>query len=192
MSRLFSFFALFLIAVGLLFAEPCQAQQAVLRVGDTLELRLSGVPGDEIGGFSAGQTIDDGGMLNLPYIGKIKVAGLDVSQAQQLIESKLKSEKIFTNPTVTLSIQANMRLVNVTGEVKSSGRVSYTADMTLMSAIAGAGGFSDFADKKHVKLTREGKVQDIDTRKIAKDPSLDVRLLPGDQVYIPQSSGFLW
>lgn len=184
------FFASLWIALSLLAAVPAiQAQQAVLRVGDTLDIRLSGVPADEIAAFSASaiQTIDDGGMINIPYIGKIKVAGIDNSQAQQLIEGKLKADKIFTTPTVTINIQQNMRLVNVSGEVKSSGRLTWTADLSLMSAVAGAGGFNDFADRKHVKLVRAGKVVVIDTTKLAKDPSLDIKVLPGDQIIVPQS-----
>jgi len=184
-----SIFVLFLIAAGLFASHPCLAQQAVFRVGDTLEIRLSGVPPEEIGAFSAPQTIDDGGMLNLPYIGKVKISGMDAAQAQRLIEGKLQSEKIYTNPTVTLSIQTNTRLINVTGEVKASGRIPYSSDMTVMSAIAAASGFSDFADKKHVKLVREGKMKVYDTTKFTTKPELDQKVLPGDQIYVPQSSG---
>ena len=183
MKRLF--FAFFLTA--LLLPLPCFAQ-AVLRAGDTVDIRLAQVPTEDIAAFGSVQVIDEGGMLNLPYIGKIKISGMDVSQAQQLIETKLKEGKIFTNPTVTLT--PSTRLVNVTGEVKSPGRQSYTADLTVMSAIGGAGGFNDFADKRHVKLVCSGKVQVIDTTKIANNPDLDIKVLPGDQIII-QQSGFL-
>lgn len=187
MKRLLSFLALWAIVAGFSAPRACFAQ-AVLRVGDTVDIRLSGVPPEEISAFSAPQSIDEGGMLNIPYIGKIKVSGLDADKTQQLIESKLKTGKIYTNPTVTINIAPN-RFVNVTGEVKSPQRVQFTADLKLSSAIAGASGFNDFADKKHVKLTREGIVQEIDYRKIAKDPSQDIKLLPGDQIFVPQSSG---
>jgi len=188
MKRFFQCITLFWLLALLLAPGRCLAQ-AVLRAGDTVEIRLSGVPAEEIASFSAPQTVDDSGMLNMPYIGKIKVAGLDADKAQQLIESKLKADKIYTNPTVTLGL-GNSRYVNVTGEVKSPGRIAYTADMTLMSAIAGASGFNDFADKKHVKLTRDGKVTEYDTRKFIKDPSLDVKVLPGDQVTVLQAGIF--
>ena len=131
-------------------------------------------------------------MLNMSYIGRIKVIGLDCSQVQQIIESRLKEQKIYTHPTVTVTPQSTSRLVNVTGEVKTGGRLQYTADMTVMTAIGGAGGFNDFADKKHVKLTRDGKVQTIDTTKFAKDPAQDVKVLPGDQVFVPQAGLFSW
>ncbi|MEI6560826.1 MAG: polysaccharide biosynthesis/export family protein [Verrucomicrobiota bacterium] len=182
----------FLLLLAAFFSPRLCFAQAVLRAGDTVEIRLSGVPAEEIGVFSTTQAIDDGGMINLSYIGKIKVIGMDCSVVQQMIESKLKEDKIYTNPTVTVTPQSGTRLVNVTGEVKSSGRLSYTADMTVMNAIGGAGGFNDFADKKRVKLTRNGKVQEIDATKFIKDPSKDVKVLPGDQIFVPQAGIFSW
>ena len=186
MKRLFQILALFLIAAGF-FSPRTGLAQAVLRVGDSVDIRLGGVPAEETAALTATQTIDDSGMVNLPYIGKIKIAGLDSDKAQQVIEARLVSGKIYTNPTITLNVQTSSRFVNVTGEVKGSGRVPYTADLTVMSAIAAASGFNDFADKKRVKLTRNGKVEVIDTRKFAIDPSLDVKVLPGDQIFVPQS-----
>ena len=191
MKRLFSFISALLFVAGLFAGRTCQAQ-AVLRPGDTVEVRLGGVPAEEIGAFSILQAIDDGGMLNLSHIGKIKVAGLDVSEAQRLIEGKLRSDKIYTSPVITINVQTNTRLISVTGEVKASGRLSYTADLTVMTAIAGAGGFNDFADKKHVKLIRAGKMQMLDTTKFTSNPELDLKVLPGDQIFVPQSSGLPW
>jgi polysaccharide biosynthesis/export protein VpsN len=189
----FTFLASLFLAVCLaLSGGVAQAQQATLRAGDNVDIRVSGIPGDEISVVSATQTIDEDGQLNIAYIGKVKVAGMDAASAQRAIESRMVSDKIFTHPIVTVSVQSGMRLVNVTGEVKSSGRLQYTPDLTVMSAIAGAGGFSDFADRKHVKLVRAGKVQVLDTTKFSKDPSLDVKVLPGDQVYIPQAGVFTW
>ena len=189
----FSFFASLCLAACLaLSGGVAQAQQATLRAGDNVDMRVSGIPGDEISVVSATQTIDEDGMLNIAYIGKVKISGMDAATAQRTIESRLIAEKIFTHPVVTISVQTGQRLVNVTGEVKSSGRLQYTPDLTIMAAIAGAGGFSDFADKKHVKLVRGGKVTVYDTNKFSKDPSLDVKVLPGDQVYVPQAGVFSW
>lgn len=191
MKRLFPFFACFLMAAALFAPRLCSAQ-AVFRSGDTVDIRLTGVPSEETNAFSVSQVVDEGGMINLAYIGKTKVAGLNNAQAQQVIEGKLKEGKIFTNPTVTISSQSGSRLINVTGEVKSAGRLQYTADLSLMSAIGAAGGFNDFADKKHVKLVREGTVTVIDATKIAKDPSKDVKVVPGDQIIVLQSGLFSW
>lgn len=180
--------ALLFILIGLALA-PRTFAQAVLRPGDVIEIRLAGVPTDEIASFSAQYTIDDQGSVNLPYIGTVKVAGTAPSQAQTVIESKLKSDQIYTHPNVTIGMQLGQRFVNVGGSVRAPGRIPYTPDLTLMSAINAAGGFNDFSDKKRVRLVHESKAQIFDTRKIFKDPTLDPKVFPGDQIEVPQS---LW
>jgi protein involved in polysaccharide export with SLBB domain len=161
--------------------------QASVRNGDTIDIRLSGVPSEETATFNASYTVDDKGMINLPYINEIKVEGLLPNQIQDVIQNKLKEEKIYTKPTITVQTQSQARYVNVDGEVKSVQRVAFTADMTLMSAINACGGFSDYANQKKVTLTRGGSVTTYDCREIRKNPSSDPKVLPGDQIHVPQS-----
>jgi len=185
MKTLLRFLAVFVVVC----VSRAAFGQAVLRAGETVDIRLSGVPAEEISQFSAQYPIDDSGNINLPYINQIKIAGLQTSQAQSVIEEKLKSEKIYTHPTITLAIQQGQRFINVGGSVRAPGRVPYTADLTLMSTINAAGGFNDYADRKRVRLTRDGKMRVVDTRQISKHPEMDEKVLPGDQIEVPQS---LW
>lgn len=162
--------------------------QSVLRTGDTVEIRLAGVPSEEMSQFSAPYTVDSKGMLNIPYIGLMKAVGLQASQIQRNIEEKLKADKIYTHPTVTVSTQNFSRFVNIGGPgVRSPQRVPYTADLTVMSAISAAGGFSDFADRKRVRLIRDGKATTMDIRKFLEQPTLDPAVQPGDQIEVPAS-----
>lgn len=156
--------------------------QATLRVGDAVEVRLAGVPAEEMGQFSAPYTVDDAGAINLPYIGLIKVTGLAYNQAQALIENKLKEGKIYTHPSITITPGA--RFINIGGEVKSPGRIPYTPDAKLLAVINAAGGFTDFADKRKVHLTRDNKIQIIDAKDIAKHPEKDIPIFPGDQIEV--------
>lgn len=177
---------LLLLALGLLAIAPACFAQATLRQGDALEIRLGGLPTEEIQQFSAVYTVDDSGSINLPYIGYMKAVGLLPNQLQASIEKKLRDDEIYTHPSITVVVQAT-RFLSVGGSVRAPGRVPYTADLTLMAAINGVGGFNDFADRKRVRWVHEGKVQVIDTRKISKDPNLDVKVFPGDQIEVPQS-----
>ena len=177
----------FLSLLFILALAPGLFAQATLRGGDTIEIRLAGVPADEIQSVSAQYTIDDAGMLNLPYINTVKVSGLQPNQAQAAIEQKFKSEQIYTHPTVTIIIQSASRFVNVGGSVRAPGRVPYTPDLTLMSTINAAGGFNDFADQGKIRYVHESKVQVINAKKIRKDPMLDIKVYPGDQIEVPQS-----
>ena len=73
------------------------------------------------------------------------------------------------------------------GAVRNPMRVPFTEDMTLLASINAAGGFNDFADQKHVRLLRGNSAKVFDVRQSRRDPSLDVRLQPGDRVEVPQS-----
>lgn len=161
--------------------------QASLRPGDVIEIRISGVPLEEIQQFNAPYTIDDAGMINLPYIGMVKASGLLPNQVQAFIENKLKTEEIYSHPTIAVQPPVGQRFVSVGGSVRAPGRIQYSSDLTLMSAINAAGSFNDFADQKRVRLVHEGKAQVYDCRKIRKDPSTDPKVFPGDQIEVPQS-----
>ena len=172
---------LFFCVAGIAFA------QATLRVGDPVELKIGGVPVDEQTQINNTYTIDANGMISLPYINKVQAAGLSPAQVAAVAEAKYRHEKIFTNPTITIMMQPNARFVNVGGAVRSPTRVPFTEDMTMLTAINAAGGFNDFADQKRVRLLRGSAVEVFDVRKFRRDPSLDVRLQPGDRVEVPQS-----
>jgi polysaccharide export outer membrane protein len=173
-----------ILSILFLMLGICAMQaQAPLRPGDTFEIRLSGMAADDAAPFNGSYTIDDQGMINLPLVRQIKVAGLLPGQIQEAIQNRLMSEKIFTHPTVTIQNNAP-RLVNVMGEVKSPQRVNFTSDMTLMTAINACGGFSDFADKKRILLTRDGKTIQYSAPEIAKNPASDPKVLPGDQINV--------
>lgn len=179
---------IYLTAFFALAAVPEIFAQAALRQGDVVDLRLFGVPIEETQQFSAPYTIDDSGMINLPYIGEIKAGGLLANQLQVAIENKLKSDGIYTHPTISIQTQVGQRFVNVGGAVRAPGRVPYTPDLTLMSAINAAGGPNDFA-KQIAFLTRAGKRLQYDLKQLRKDPTNDPKIVPGDQIEVPQS---LW
>lgn len=176
----------FLILLMLGIASSAFAQ-ANLRIGDPLELKIGGVPAEEQAQVNNIYTIDANGAVNLPYIGKVPAEGQTPSQLARAIEDSYRAKKIYTNPNITIVMQPMSRFVNVGGSVRQPTRVPFTEDMTLLTAINAAGGFNDFADQKRVRLLRGTQVTVFDVRKFRKDPSLDVKLQPGDKVEVPQS-----
>jgi protein involved in polysaccharide export with SLBB domain len=161
--------------------------QAVLRVGDPVELKVGGVPVEEQQQLNNVYTIDASGSINLPYINKVRAEGLAPAQLARSIEENYRANRIYTNPTITVVMGATSRFVNVGGAVRTPSRVPFTEDMTLLAAINAAGGFNDFADQKRVRLLRGKEAKLYDVRQFRRDPSLDVRLQPGDRVEVPQS-----
>ena len=179
--RAFVLLSLLLLGGSLSFA------QAPLRRGDTVEIRISGVPADEQAQFTAPYTVDSEGMLNMPFIGAVRAAGKKPSQVATFIENNLKAAKIYTNPTITVQPPSGTLAVNVSGAVRAPQRVVYTPDMTLTIAINAAGGLNDFASQKNIRLTREGRSTSWDLRAIRRKPHTDPKLLPGDTVEVFQS-----
>ena len=161
--------------------------QAVLRVGDPIELRIGGVPNEEQQQVNNIYTVDANGSVNLPYINKLKAEGLTPAQLARSIEEAYRANKIYTNPNITILMQPTSRFVNVGGAVRLPMRVPFTEDLTLLASINAAGGFNDFADQKRVRLLRRNDVKVYDIRKFRRDPSLDVKLQPGDRVEVPQT-----
>jgi protein involved in polysaccharide export with SLBB domain len=161
--------------------------QATLRVGDPVELRIGGVPVEEQQQLNNTYTVDANGWISIPYINKVKAEGLTPAQLARSIEDTYRANKIYTNPNITILMQPTSRFVNVGGAVRAPNRVPFTEDMTLLAAINAAGGFNDFADQKRVRLLRGKEAKMYDVRQFRRDPSLDVKLRPGDRVEVPQS-----
>ena len=177
-------FAIFVVVLA--FAGSAYAQ-ATLRIGDPVDLKISGVPTEDQTQVNNTYTVDADGAINLPYIGKIHAEGVTPAQLARSIEETYRSNKIYTNPNITILMQPSARFVNVGGSVRMPTRVPFTEDMTLLTAINAAGGFNDFADQRHVRLLRGSEVTVYDVRRFRKDPSQDVRLRPGDKIEVPQS-----
>lgn len=170
-----------------LFVAGSALGQATLRIGDPIELRVGGVPNDEQQQVNSTYTIDSNGFISVPYVNKIRAEGLTPGELSRTIEESYRSNKIYTNPTITILMQPTSRFVNVGGSVRTPSRVAFTEDLTLLAAINAAGGFNDFADQKRVRLLRGNEVSVYDVRQFRRDPSKDVRLRPGDRVEVPQT-----
>jgi len=158
-----------------------------LRIGDSMEIRLGGVPAEEINQVTGTYVVDTQGYVNMPHIGRVKAVGLTQEQLQTAIENTYRTKEIYTNPTITVSVPMQTRFVNVGGEVKLPQRVQYTGDLTVLSAINAAGGFTEYASQSRVRLLRGDKVINVDIRKVRKHPETDISLEPGDTIEVMRS-----
>jgi protein involved in polysaccharide export with SLBB domain len=188
-STKFSLSGLFRIASFLiyLFTARVALADASLRPGDSIDLKIGGVPSTEVISVNGQYTIDGEGNVNLPYVGRVKIVGLAPGAAELTIENVYKARGIYTNPTVVITMQLQSRFVNVGGQVKTPQRVPFTVDLTVLAAINAAGGFSPYADERKVRLLRGKEVMLIDIKKIRQNPSLDVQVQPGDGIEVPLS-----
>lgn len=104
--------------------------------------------------------VEDDGTVALTGLGHVKVAGLTRAEAGKYIEELYKKE-ILTNPIIDVKI-VNLK-VTVLGEVKTPGNYPLPKDRnTLIEMIGNAGGFTEVADQKDVKIIRDTIVTKID------------------------------
>ncbi len=147
-----------------------------------IELRMAGMPPDDAVAFSGTTyTVGGDGNVSVPYAGSLQASGRTPSELERAIERVLVEKKIFRWPTATIMVATTVRYVVIGGNVRQPSRMQWSPDLTLMSAIAAAGGPGDFAGDR-INLIRDGKITVYRYKQLQKDPSQDPRLLPSDQV----------
>jgi polysaccharide biosynthesis/export protein len=131
------------------------------------------------------------GKISLPLIGELQAAGTTPKQLEEDIAKKLAS--YVSEPEVTVIVQEiRSRKFNVLGMVARPGSFPITHTMTVLDAIAVAGGFRDFAKQKSIYVLRQqpdGTQARLpfNYKDVVKGKSIEqnVKLQPGDTVVIP-------
>jgi len=130
------------------------------------------------------------GSVDLPYIHRVHVAGLEPQQVVDLVRKKLMDADILRDPSVAIDVKEyNSKRVVVLGQVQKPGSFPLTPGFTLIQAISQAGGFNTIANRDRVNLTR--KTAGGQTRTIVlsvdaiTDGTLpDIPLQSGDTIYV--------
>jgi polysaccharide export outer membrane protein len=164
-----------------------QGESADDRVGidDVFDVRVYGETE-----LSGSFRIATDGTIDYPLAGRLHVTGLRTGEVQSLLVSKLKGGYL-QNPQVTVTIkERNSQKISVFGQVSKPGQVAYYPNMTIVDAIASAGGFTGIAAKNSVNLRREvsGKIEThvFPVADIAEGQSQNVRILPGDVLVVDE------
>lgn len=128
--------------------------------------------------------VDDEGYIQLPYIGRLSVAGQTPAMIAAQIRSSLRG--ISQNPQILVSLrEAITNSVIVGGEVTRPGRlVLPTNRETLSDVIALAGGYRGNARDLSVRVTRQGTTSEFRLSAILTGTERDARAFPGDRISI--------
>jgi protein involved in polysaccharide export with SLBB domain len=151
-------------------------------------------PGDELQIRVWGQVeaslrviVDRSGQIYIPQVGQISVAGIHYGDLEQHLKSEIS--RTFKNFYVTASI-GRLRSIQiiVVGNARYPGTYTISSLSTLVNAIFASGGPTPQGSLRHIQVRRDGAtITDFDFYDllIKGDKSKDVRLLPGDILYIP-------
>ncbi|MCB2407985.1 polysaccharide biosynthesis/export family protein [Hymenobacter lucidus] len=141
--------------------------------------------GDPSNLFLAGYSVDEAGNINLPTVGKVKVEGLTLDQAQTLVQQQVS--KYVRDANVLVKLLSFK--VTVLGEVKAPGRYFiYNAQATLLEGLGLAGDLTEFGNRQNVKLIRQTASGSEVVLLDLTDPNLlkskYYYLLPNDALYV--------
>ncbi len=170
---------------ALRFEQPTLVK-ATLGAGDVIDLRVFGEED-----LSGEYQVSPEGTLRLPLIGRIIVEGLSMNELAVKV-TDLYNAKYLKNAQVSVFVKAyNSRRIYVLGQVRTAGPFDYDENMTVIAAIALAGGLGDSADASRTIVTRtvdnEKTRFKIDVNKIGRGRESDFMLRPGDIVFVPRS-----
>jgi len=166
---------------------PAPVAATTLDAGDVFELRIVGE-----GKLPTEFTIAPDGTVDVPYIKRLKVAGLEPQEVAELIRARLVEEEFFTEPSVSVSVKAyNSKRIEVLGEVQKPGSFPLEPNMTLLRAISLAGGFSSIANRDKIIIRRTVKggrtvADTVSAEDISNNRIPDVPLQAGDSIDVKQ------
>jgi polysaccharide export outer membrane protein len=181
-------------------AAAATSKPAPTRAADPDQSRIG--PGDSIRitvyqspDLSMETRVNETGAISYPLLGRVQLAGLSVTAAEQHIASELKRREFVKDPQVQIVVtQVRANQVNVLGQVGKPGR--YPLDLTgmrLTEVLALAGGIVAGVGSDNVVVTgsRNGTPfrKDVDMPRLfqAGNGSEDIVIAPGDSIFVDRA-----
>jgi polysaccharide export outer membrane protein len=149
--------------------------------------------------LSSKYTVEQDGTINFPLIGRVKAGGLTLRDLEQTLKKQL-ADGYLKNPQVTAAVETyRSQRILVLGEVRSPAEYQLTGDMTLLAALARAGGPLPSGGREAVivRAQRHGpgatgagdaEIIKVDLTALqAGNLNLNIALIDGDTVTIPKA-----
>ena len=161
--------------------EPNLSSSYILDFGDILDIQLIGQKDLE-----EQLQIKRDGSINLPDVGKIKLAGLSLNEASLLIKAKVREAFVGTETFVSLF---NVRDINVlvSGNAYKAGIYTISGNSNMLHALAVAGGINEYGSYREINLIRNKEVVatlDMYDVLITGEYDNNVQLNSGDVIFV--------
>lgn len=166
------------VALILLALKPASAvddgKAYTLGAGDKLRITVYNEP-DLSGEFE----VSGQGSISVPLLGQVQVVGKTTAEAQAILTQKYGKDYLV-NPSVSIEV-LNYRPFFIIGEVNHPGSYPYVNGMTVINAVALAGGYTPRADHDAIKIKHSN--QTTEQEQSAKE---DTTVQPGDVIEIAE------
>jgi polysaccharide export outer membrane protein len=158
------------------------SNDVVIRDGDTINVRVFGQDN-----LSTKEKVRTDGKIVVPAVGEVMVRGKRPMVVAQELQVSLKN--ILQAPSVTISVEQNAQMsVSVVGEVKTAGIFQLEPGAGVLTALAAAGGLTDYADNEKIFVVRKGLPQRVRFRfndlRSGEAHAIAFALRPGDVVVV--------
>ena len=180
---------------------PPPSKEYTIGIGDVLSVS-SNCPGKfagarmEAGGIGVlpsetvlGSRVDGSGNIQLPKVGLVHVAGLDMAEAQAVIRKSFR--KYVKDPWVVVEVaEFRSKPIYLLGQFKNPGTFYLDRPLTLTQGIAMGSGFETTAYLRGARLNRNNKIIPVDVYDLLfnGNPTQNIWLKAGDTIYIPNNS----
>jgi polysaccharide export outer membrane protein len=143
--------------------------------GDLLRITVFGQ--EEMTGEYA---VDGAGFISLPLLAQVQARGRTAEELEEEISQRLRSQSLLVNPSVNIQI-LTYRPFFILGQVAHPGQYAYVEGMTVLTAVAMAGGFTTRADTDDFTIVRKVANKVIEGR-----AQRNTLVKPGDVVSVPE------
>lgn len=150
--------------------------QAAYRLGSGDEIRVTVFGHKDLSGDFA---VDGSGYVALPLVGNVRAGGLALRDFERNIIRALKPDYL-KNPRVSAEV-LNYRPFYIIGEVKKPGSYPFVNGMSVVNAVALAGGYTYRARENRLLIIRAD-----DTSRTKQPANHDTAVLPGDVIEVPE------
>ena len=176
-----------------------------IQTGDLLSIRVKALDQELVGMFNPvgeanpnatteesvyfdGFTVDEHGSIRVPTMGEVNVLGFTEKEVREKIEKKLLEEYFTEEANIFVTVKlAGIRYTTL-GEISQGSQVVYKDQLTIMEAIANAGGISDYGDRENVQIIRQypqgEEVHEIDVTDIDALNSPYYYIQPNDMIVV--------
>ena len=169
------------LALGMA-GSPAHAADFILGEGDLLKITVY-----QNEDLTTMARVSGDGMIEMPLIGKIKVGGLSVAEAEQRLD-KMLGEGYLKEPHVTIFVEEyRSKRVTILGEVSKPGVYELNGNVSILEIISKAGGLTDKAGD-NVLITRKKQLKGGETAESAKAAAAPGQNAAGNKAALPQQA----
>jgi len=176
-----------------------------IQINDLLSIRVKALDQELVGMFNPineaniaatgeerlyydGFLVDSHGNIRIPSLGEINVMGFTVDEVRERIEKELLDQYFKDEANIFVTVKlAGIRYTTL-GEIGSGSQVVYKEQVTIMEAVANAGGITEYGDLTNIKIIRQypggEKIHSIDLTSIAATKSPYYYIQPNDLILV--------